>query len=125
MSQTYSSTGNNLKLLPSSTTLPEVTAYDFTEIAYTVFAYTSALLLIGLALRIIFALLVVTNAFTRGITIFTDPFVLPFTRFFNDAHTMVQVSTGAAFTAYYLLYWIISLSSRLIRRPRVIKSFAS
>ena len=116
MAQTFSSTGNNLKLIPSTTYVPKVNKYDFTETAYTVFAFSSAVLLIGLGLRMLLALLVVSGAFTKGLTIFTDPFVMPFTRVFNDAHTMVQASTAAAFTTFYLTYWAIALISRFIRR---------
>ena len=119
MAQTYSSTGNDLKLLPATTLLPKVNKYYFAETFYTVFAFSSAVILIGLGLRMIFALFVITGAFSKGLTIFTDPLVMPFTRIFNDAHTMVQASTAATFTAYYFVYWIIALVSRFLRRANV------
>lgn len=116
MANVTHSSENNLKSL--ALRVPKINHRDTVENIYTVFAFASATLLIGLGLRIVFALLFVGGPFARGLTIFTDPFVTPFNNIFKDSHTMLQLSTGATFTAYYLSYSIISLSSRLVRRTR-------
>ncbi|MDB5183054.1 MAG: hypothetical protein JWO47_838 [Candidatus Saccharibacteria bacterium] len=113
MAHTVQSTENDLKSL--SLNIPKINHFDLAERAYTIFAFASATLLIGLALRIIFALLFVGGPLSRGITIFTDPFVSPFNNIFKDSHTMVQMSTGATFSAYYLFYTLISYASHFVR----------
>lgn len=90
--------------------------HNYSASAYNIFAFSTAVLLIGLGLRIIFALLVVTHPFARGLTVYTDPFVTPYTKIFHDSHGMVQPATALAFSTYYVLYWLVSMSHRLYRR---------
>jgi hypothetical protein len=123
---TYSRPGNSIKTLSLNQTLPKVNHTEIVKIAYSVFAFVSALLLIGLGLRVVMALLFVSGPFARGLTIFTDPFVLPFDHIFNDAHSMVQASTSAAFTSFYFFYLIVSNGySFLSKRVITTRSFKS
>jgi len=115
MAHTFPTTGIHLKTHWLTNVISKLNSHDIAEKSYTVFACSSALLLIGLGLRVVLALLFVGGPFAHALTIVTDPFVTPFDLIFKDSHTMIQMSTGAAFTAYYLFYSMISLSSHFVR----------
>ena len=101
-------------------TLPYSTQ-NHASIAYKVFVFSISVILISLGLRIVLALFVLNNPFTRGLTILSDPLVMPFTRVFHDIHGMVQPATALAFSAYFFVYWIVALAHRLFRRnPRFV-----
>ena len=115
MSHTTIHSNQTYKLLPASTTRRRYSHKEWSQAAYTIFAFTITVLLICLGLRIILSLFVITGTIPNGLTIVTDPAVLPFTRVFDDAHEMLQGSTALAFTAYYGIYHVISILSRFVR----------
>lgn len=103
-------------------TIQKLNHRQVTEIIYNIFIFIITLLLIGLAMRILFALLLMDSAFSRGVTIFTEPFIMPFNTTFRDSHEMVQISTAAAFTSYYFIYAFVSITSKLFNRNQRIAS---
>jgi hypothetical protein len=119
MSQSLSSTSQKYQIIPIATGIPRVNKNDFIERGYTVFAFSSALILVMLGLRALLALFVVTSPLLRGLSVVTSPFVAPFAHIFHDAHSMIQASTATAFTFYYAVYWIVALVSHFIRQTRL------
>jgi len=91
---------------------------QFFETIFTVATFIITLILIGLGMRILFALFVINDVFARGITIFTEPFISPFNRILHDSHEMLQVSTSLAFTFYYAMYGVTSFVLKLISKPK-------
>jgi len=117
VAHTYQSTGRGLKLLPTITdTSSKINPRDLIFTAYSVFTFSVSLILIGLALRMVFALFMIEGAFVRGLTVFTNPFVSPFAGAFPDFTHILQTSTGAAFTFYYGLYWIVASAFNVYRK---------
>lgn len=114
MSQPASARTQSFKLI-STFHKPNLSREQVIETVYTVFAFTITILLVCLGLRVVCALLVISNPPLEGLTKLTDLFVLPFSRIFHDQHDMVQISTAFSFTAYYLLYWIVAFGSRFFR----------
>lgn len=108
MSDTTIHNDQTYKLLPVLTTRRRYSREERAEVTYAIFAFTIAVLLICLGLRVILSLFVITGTIPNGLVVITDPAVLPFTRVFDDAHEMLQGSTALAFTTYYGAYYIIS-----------------
>jgi uncharacterized membrane protein len=114
MSQSLTSTNQSLTFRPQVADVQE-SKPDYANTAYTIFAFIISLLLIGLGLRIALALFVVTGPFSSGLTILTDPIVMPSTHIFKDIHGMIQTATALSFSAIYGIYWIVALLYKLFR----------
>ena len=115
---TQLSTETSYKYLTPTQPLIKPNRREFAAVTYTVITFIISLILIGLGMRLLFAFFVMDNAFTRGITIFTEPFIAPFTRKFPDSHEMLQISTASAFTGYYIFYGIMLLVSKVFSRQK-------
>ncbi len=119
MAQPYASTPTGYQILNPARPTFRASKRDYLDTAYTIFAFTAALLLICLALRLILSLFVITGPIASGLTAVTAAPVAPFARIFPDAHEMVQVSTASAFTAYYFVYGLVAGVSRFVSRQRL------
>lgn len=114
-SNTMQTTG--YKLLPAQQrTIQPIDTQAAIEHIYTVFAVSFAILLICLAVRILFALLIVQGPLSQAINTITAPVIAPFSDVFHDSNTMVQISTMTAFTTYYLIYGVTSRYLAVFRR---------
>lgn len=118
MPRVSSTTSPGYKYLLPSKPLPRISYGELLRIGYTILIFVFSLLLIGLGLRLIFALLIIDNVFARGLTIFTEPFVSPFTHKFPDSHEMLQASTASAFTIYFVLHSIASFIAKIVSRDQ-------
>jgi len=79
---------------------------------YTLFSFAITALLIMLAIRMIGALLLSDSIIVNGATALTQPFVSPFSQMLHDQNSMIQLSSGLTFTAFYGIYWIGALTNR-------------
>lgn len=107
----------NIKLIPAQTRAPKALDFStFMQHLYTAFAVGFAIALICMALRLIFALLLVDGSVENAVVAITNPLIAPFTDVFNDGKGMIQISTMTAFTVYYLLYGVAGKYLTLFRR---------
>jgi len=94
----------------------KVKTRDYKHLAFTVISFILAAITIGLAIRLIGSLFLMTDVFSRGVTVLTEPAVQPFNNIFHDAHEMLQISTAAAFSAYYVFFGVLRIVARRLLR---------